>query len=146
MARFTFTLEGEPLEFRPSLRALLGALAADALDSIGEDDEAATTDGHAAGKEELTPEEFGRLWRAVRPDARDILTAIAEQPDCSFEELQQATGLGGLGIAGRLSSVGHTMRRFFGGKRAPVTRDYQTRRYHMAPDVAELVKRLAASG
>lgn len=89
-----------------------------------------------------TPQEVSELLRMVTKDARRILEEIARNPNgYSFHDLQTALNMDGLNIAGRLSSLGHQLRRYK-GKVAPVTRDYSRRAYFMLPEVAQAIREL----
>lgn len=132
MARFTITIEGEPWEFREALQQLLTSTAVP--DGIGTP---------PASSSPWTRDELARLWRDIRPDARDILAELARHPGgYDFAALQERVQVDGAGIAGRLSSLGHALRSY-PNRPHPVERDYRTRQYRMAPDVAEMVREIA---
>ena len=133
MVKITITVEGEPEEVRAALRQLVVSDTANQAEGV-------LTSGAVL---EWTPDELRQLWNMIEPGARRILAALAERPDgYPFDALQQSLGMTGPNVAGRLSSVGHAMRRF-PGKPHPVQRDYRTRQYTMDSTVAEAIQQLA---
>lgn len=140
MATFTLTIQGDPAEFREALQLILAAGGAVTLGQ----EATSQSDDPTSGPSSWTPEEFAHFWKTITSDARAILQELAKRPDgYTFHELQEAVGLDGLKVAGRLSSVGHAMNQFQ-GKREPVTRDYRTRHYFMDPEVASLINQSAS--
>src|SRR5216683_1358574 len=66
----------------------------------------------ASGKGEWTLEDFSSFWSDLSTDARKILVVIAKHPDgCSAQQIEKDLGWSGLQIAGRLSSLGHQLRK-----------------------------------
>lgn len=62
-----------------------------------------------------TAEDFAAFWSKLQPDAQRILAVVARLPaGCTMEKVTEATGWTGLQVAGRLSSVGHTLHQFEG--------------------------------
>jgi hypothetical protein len=101
------------------------------------------TNGAAAGVE-WTQEDFAAFWAKVRPDAQKVLAIVAKQPDgCPMTTVEKALGWKGLQIAGRMSSVGHVMRKF-PGRQWPYTWDWHQRVYKLANHkIAEWITKLA---
>ena len=91
----------------------------------------------------LSTEEVERFWNLITVDARPIVAELATKPKgYAFAKLQQVFSMDGLQVAGRLSSVGHVMRRF-PGRAVPIHRDYRDRIYTMDPLIAERIRKLA---
>ncbi len=136
MPRVTITIEGEFDEIQTILQRL----------ATGEPDNPVSLEEPVSAPIAWTPEELAALWNMIESGARGILAEIATRPDgYPFTELQHALGMNGSNIAGRLSSVGHAMRRF-PEKPHPVTRDYRTRQYTIDAEVADVIRRLARGG
>lgn len=101
------------------------------------------TNGKAPGVD-WTQDDFASFWSKLRPDAQKILAIIAKQPDaCPMTAIEKALGWTGLQIAGRMSSVGHAMRRF-PGRPNPYTWDWNARVYKLENHrIAEWIVKLA---
>ncbi|MCS7051227.1 MAG: hypothetical protein NZL87_06400, partial [Thermomicrobium sp.] len=91
-------------------------------------------------------------WSRLQDGARQILAEIAKRPEgYPMVDLERALGVPARVIGGRLSSVGHAMRRFphkeepvefrTGGDEAPGRRIY-----FMKPEIARMIRRLASEG
>jgi len=101
------------------------------------------TNGKAQGME-WTADDFASFWAKLRPDAQKILAVVAKQPDgCPMTAVEKALGWTGLQIAGRMSSVGHAMRKF-PGRQYPYTWDWHARVYKLASrEIGEWILKLA---
>lgn len=133
MARITITIEGDAKELEGALQRLLVA-----------NEDSPEAPPRAAAAAGWAPEELAVYWGAIRDDARDIVAELAKRPEgYAFDDLQAILGLGAQNIGGRLSSVGHALRKF-PGKPGLLERDYRQREYRMAPDVAAEIRRLAS--
>jgi hypothetical protein len=101
--------------------------------------------GPNGGGTEWTPEDFTGFWNGLTADAKTLLGEIAKKPDsCSAGDIEKALGWSGLHLGGRLSSVGHQMRRFPGRPR-PVNWDASAGGYAMTRRIADWVRRLIAN-
>ncbi|MDP9357829.1 MAG: hypothetical protein M3R02_21585 [Chloroflexota bacterium] len=130
MARVTLTIEADHEEL-PAVLQQLGTMTVPEIET--------TTQGTEAWDEA----ELGAFLDMIKPDAREILVEIARRPEgYPWAEMQERLGLGGLAIAGRMSSIGHVMNRF-PGKKPLHERDYQRRVYRMDPDTAKMILRYA---
>jgi hypothetical protein len=133
MARVTVTIEGEPAEVRGALRVLLGMDTADDANGDGIRNTASRWD----------EDELIELFSRLSAGAREVLGEIARRPDAyANADLQQALGLDGATIGGRLSSVGSALRRT-PGKSPLYTYDGAT--YRMRPEMADIVRRIAGT-
>lgn len=145
MAKIVITIEGDSQEIG-SIQEVLQRLAGLAT---GE------SEGHgvlrAVGeRESWTFEEFRQFWSRLQEGARQILAEIAKRPEgYPMVELERALGVPARVIGGRLSSVGHAMRRF-PHKEDPV--EFRTggdetpgrRIYFMKPEVARIIRQLTS--
>lgn len=145
MARITITIEGESDEIE-AIQTVLQRIAGVTAAAHGEE-AAVEVVRPVAQRQPWTPEEFQQFWSRLKDGAREILTEIAKRPEgYPMSELEQVLGLPARVIGGRLSSVGHAMRKFQ-HKEWPVEfrtgGDGETRRmYFMRPDIARLIRRL----
>jgi len=89
-----------------------------------------------------TPDDFTGLWNGLTADAKALLGEYAKKPEgCSAADIEKALGWTGLQIAGRMSSIGHQMRRY--PKRPyPVTRN-AVGDYTVTRRIADWITRLA---
>jgi len=148
MARIVITIEGDSQEIE-AIQAVLQRLAG--MTSGGLEAEEAVEQPRASGEEESwTFEEFQQFWSRLKGGARQILAEIAKRPEgYPMTDLEQALGLPARVIGGRLSSVGHAMRRFE-HKREPLEfraggDDGVGRRvYIMPPEIARMIRQLVA--
>ncbi len=87
------------------------------------------------------------LWRGLQPRAKPIVKALATHaPAVGFETMQDEMGLSGQEIGGRLSSLGHQLRRVRGmGYDLPdvIQRDYNGRRYLIHREAAAIILQMA---
>jgi len=73
----------------------------------------------------------------IQPEAKQILKEMADRPDgYDRDELVRNLGLTGRGLAGRLSSIGHNIRKFYPVKRHPVELDEDSGSYTLLPEFA----------
>lgn len=142
MAKIVITIEGDSQEIgsiQEVLQRLAGLAAGESevLHAVGE-------------RESWTFEEFRQFWSRLQEGARQILAEIAVRPEgYSMVELERALGVPARVIGGRLSSVGHAMRRF-PHKEDPV--EFRTggdetpgrRIYFMKPEVARIIRQLTS--
>jgi len=74
----------------------------------------------------------------VQPEARRILIEIAKKSDgYDRDKLIHSLGISARGLAGRLSSVGHTLRRYYPMKPKPIELDWSSWKYSMLPEFAD---------
>lgn len=147
MARVTVSVEGDPLEVRAALVALLGGASTESRDELlvqGESTQAASAEGQSPWSEE----EVRRLWGYLTHSAQRVLAEIATRPEgYPMAELESALDSSMATIGGNLSSVGHAMRRMFGPnastvKKWPLEQDRVARRYVMDENVAAAIERI----
>lgn len=95
------------------------------------------------GEVTWTSEELSQLWSMITDGARQIWAKIAEKPEGhDFADVVRSTGMHGLQVAGRLSSIGHALREF-PGKEHPIRRDHAAGQYRMDPEMAKVIRQLA---
>jgi hypothetical protein len=83
-----------------------------------------------------SPALMGQLVERISGKARDALRVMAEgAPEVSFEQVQDALGVDGLGLGGVLASFGFAER---AGLPRPYKVDKSARRYFMDEKVAQL--------
>lgn len=147
MARMTVTVEGEANEVRGALEALLGSVVLDGSgEALGKGQSVAG--GQKAAQSPWTPDDLGRLWSILTPNAKRVLATVAQEPDgYAHQDLERVLETDMQTIGGNLSSVGHAMRRLYstdGGylKPWPIDNDYAWRRYRMDKDVAKMIRDL----
>ncbi len=147
MARIVITIEGDSQEIG-AIQEVLQRLAGLAAGEF----EVSELPRAAGEREAWTFEEFRQFWSRLQDGARQILAEIAKRPEgYPMVELERALGVPARVIGGRLSSVGHAMRRFphkeepvefrTGGDEAPGRRIY-----FMKPEIARMIRRLASEG
>lgn len=147
MARIVITIEGDSQEIG-AIQEVLQRLAGLAAGEF----EVSELPRVTGEREAWTFEEFRQFWSRLQDGARQILAEIAKRPEgYPMVELERALGVPARVIGGRLSSVGHAMRRFphkeepvefrTGGDEAPGRRIY-----FMKPEIARMIRRLASEG
>ena len=147
MARLTITIEGESEEIE-AIQAVLQRLAGVTAVTGSATAEASETLRLTAQRKDWTAEEYEHFWGQLKDGARQILAEVAKRPEgYPMSDLERALGLPARVIGGRLSSIGHAMRRFE-SKEKPielrtVREDGSRRIYVMKPEIARLVRRLA---
>jgi len=86
------------------------------------------------------PDEVEGFFNCLMPEAQRILKEIATKPQgYDRDDLMNKLGLSGRGLAGRLSSVGHKLKRFYPRKPSPIKLDDETWRYTMLPEFADWI-------
>jgi len=76
------------------------------------------------------PNEIRDFFSHLRPEAQRILREIATRPQgYNRDNLMSELGISARGLAGRLSSVGHNLRRFYPTKPRPLELDDDTWSY-----------------
>jgi len=146
MARITITIEGDEQELAGALQRLLVVGQDGAAGQGGNGAPAAAAAAAPAPAAGWSPEELAAYLSMVKEDARRIVTEVAKRPEgYPFDDLQEVLGMGAQNIGGRLSSVGHALRRF-PGKPGLIERDYRQRAYRMDPEVAKTIRELAVTG
>lgn len=136
MAKVTINIEGTAEEVQQALRTLVGA-----MEVAGGPAEA------VAAVAPWTPDEARRLWRELAPEARRILQELARRSEgYPQSNLSKALGLSPREIGGRLSSVGHAMRKL-PNKPHPVVRERLNGElvYRLDREVAQIVQNIAAA-
>jgi len=84
------------------------------------------------------PNEVSDFFNHLQPDAQRILREIATRPQgYNRDELVSKLGISGRGLAGRLSSIGHNLRRFYPMKPSPIELDDITWNYTMLPEFVD---------
>ncbi|MFN3336065.1 MAG: hypothetical protein ACK42I_01015 [Thermomicrobium sp.] len=147
MARIVITIEGDSQEIG-AIQEVLQRLAGLAAGEL----EVSELSRVPSEREAWTFEEFRQFWSRLQDGARQILAEIAKRPEgYPMVELERALGVPARVIGGRLSSVGHAMRRFphkeepvefrTGGDEAPGRRIY-----FMKPEIARMIRRLTSEG
>lgn len=132
MEHVTLTIEGTASEVQIALRRLGTTVVGPGEQEVGS---ISWLDG-----------EIANFFNELQDNAKRILTEIANQPDgYNRDELLAALGFGSRELAGSLSSVGHTLRRFYPLKPKPVVLDDETWKYVMLPEVARWLTTNTAS-
>lgn len=73
----------------------------------------------------------------IQTEARQILKEMANRPSgYDRDQLIQNMRLTGRGLAGRLSSIGHNIRKYYPMKRHPINLDETTWSYTLLPEFA----------
>ena len=120
MERVTITIEGNSEEVIRALQAV-----------------AAGVNRQGASVSWL-PDEVGGFFNRLQPEAQRILREIATRPQgYNRDDLMSELGISARGLAGRLSSVGHTLRRFYPMKPRPMNLDDDTWNYTMLPEFVD---------
>jgi len=84
--------------------------------------------------------EIREFFGHLQPEAQRILREIATRPQgYNRDDLMSELSISARGLAGRLSSVGHTLRRFYPMKPRPIELDYETWNYTMLPEFADWI-------
>jgi len=119
MERITITIEGTSEEVIRALQSVAGGVK-----------------GQVVAVRWL-PDEIKDFFDCLQPEAQRILKEIATKPEgYNRDELLNTLGISGRGLAGRLSSIGHNLRRFYPMKPNPIELDYETWKYTMLPEFA----------
>ena len=120
MERVTITIEGTAEDVVRALQAVAGGVKR----------QGATVS--------WLPDEIEEFFNYLRPDAQRILREIATKPrGYNRDELLSRLDISGRGLAGRLSSIGHNLRRFYPMKPNPIELDYETWEYTMLPEFVD---------
>jgi len=86
------------------------------------------------------PDEVGGFFDRLQPEAQRILREIATKPQgYNRDDLLAKLGISARGLAGHLSSVGHTLRRFYPMKPRPIELDYDSWNYTMLPEFVDWI-------
>ena len=86
------------------------------------------------------PDELRGFFNRLQPEAQRILREIATRPQgYNRDDLMSELGILARGLAGRLSSVGHTLRRFYPMKPRPIELNDDTWNYTMLPEFVEWI-------
>ena len=94
-------------------------------------------------QEEWLEQDIREFWKSLTEGARAALRIVAKQPNgCPRGNVLKELGIKGNELAGRLSSVGHTMRKFK-TKRRPFWFNEETEEYEMIPELSEAIIRLS---
>jgi len=125
MERVTLSIEGTAEEVQISLRRLA------ALTQM------ATTESSNVS---WLGGEIANFFNSLQSNAQKILVEIAQRYDgYNRDELLSALSFQPRELAGSLSSVGHTLRRFYPMKPRPVALDQDSWQYRMLPEVARWI-------
>ncbi len=122
MERVTITIEGTSEEVIRVLQAVAGGVKKQGIPVS------------------WLPDEIEGFFNRLRPEAQHILREIATKPQgYDRDELISKLGISGRGLAGRLSSVGHTLRGFYPMKPRPIDLDPDTWNYTMLSEFADWI-------
>ncbi len=122
MERVTITIEGTAEEAIRALQAIVGGVK---RQETGVN---------------WVPDEIQDFFDYLRPEAQRILREIATKPeDYDRDELLNELGISGRGLAGRLSSIGHNLKRFYPMKPSPIELDDETWKYTMLPEFVDWI-------
>lgn len=84
------------------------------------------------------PDEIESFFNWLMPEAQRILREIATKPQgYNRDDLINKLGVSGRGLAGRLSSIGHNLKRSYPSKPSPIELDDETWSYTMLPEFAD---------
>jgi hypothetical protein len=120
MERVTITIEGTAEDVIKALQAVAGGVK-----------------GQVAAVSWL-PDEIEGFFNELQPEARRILREIATKPQgYDRDDLLKKLGISGKGMAGRLSSIGHNIRRSYPMKPSPIELNDETWEYTMLPEFAD---------
>ncbi len=90
--------------------------------------------------------EISNFFNSLQGNAQKILVEIARRSDgYNRGELLSALAFQPRELAGSLSSVGHTLRRYYPMKPRPLLLDPEKRQYRMLPEVARWIMTNVAS-
>lgn len=136
--KITITLEGEVKDIPDELYNFIRAMNKQNLQISEQSPQIKRGRGIALKK--WTPDEFQTLWQHIRNEARLIMVELAKKPNgYSSMNLQQSLSLGGLSIGGRLSSVGHQIRKLgFENKESLFRRDPEQSLAYVMPEYVAL--------
>jgi len=94
-------------------------------------------------QEEWSEQDIRGFWNLLTEGARAALRVVAKQPNgCPRHNVLKELGIKGNELAGQLSSVGHT-RRKFKTKCCPFRLNWDTWEYEMIPELSEAIIRLS---
>ena len=83
-------------------------------------------------------DEVEGFFNRLQPEAQRIFRKIATKPQgYNRDDLIGKLGISGRGLAGRLSSIGHNLRRFYPMKPSPIELDDITWNYTMLPEFVD---------
>jgi hypothetical protein len=143
VTKISVTIEGELEEVREALRVLSEANSLRPAATASVLDQAPPPAPRA--QSDWTERELEEFWRWLTADAQEVLAEIAKRPEGHpFQEVGRALSLDMSIIGGRLSSLGHALRRpEFEGKTNPLVRDWARSQYRIDPWIAAIFRRLA---
>ena len=161
MVKVALTVEGEASEVIAAIRQLATGdreLAAEALPSVSEEEgpqsaETATSPPAAPVQQPVpegrwTIDHVRTFWGYLAPNAQQVYYRVANSSGyvMSRQDLLNAMSLTERQLSGRMSSVGHSVRRIRNVHNValphPMTFDPATDGYKMLPDVADAIVRL----
>ena len=120
MERITITIEGSSEEVIRALQAVAAGV---------ERRETSVT---------WLPNEIRDFFSNLQPEAQRILREITTRPaGYNRDDLVSELGISGRGLAGRLSSVGNTLRNFYPMKPRPINLNDDTWNYTMLPEFVD---------
>ena len=120
MERITITIEGSSEEVIRALQAVAAG--------VGRRETSVT----------WLPNEIRDFFSNLQPEAQRILREIATRPaGYNRDDLVSELGISGRGLAGRLSSVGNTLRNFYPMKPRPINLNDDTWNYTMLPEFVD---------
>ncbi len=130
MAHLTITIEGTSEEVIRALEAVAGVVKQQGTQMVKQ--ESATIS--------WLPDEIRMFFRNLQEEAQRILREIATKPQgYNRDDLLAKLNISARGLAGRLSSVGHTLRRFYPMKPRPMDLDVSTWSYTMLPEFVDWI-------
>ncbi len=159
MVKVALTVEGEASEVIAAIRQLaIGdkELVGEVFQTVGDDEGSAAADATPATAPPPPPVPEGRwsidhvrtFWGYLAPNAQQVYYRVAHSNGyvMSRQDLLNAMGLTERQLSGRMSSVGHSVRRIRNVHNVslphPMTFDPSTDGYKMLPDVADAIVRL----
>jgi len=124
MEKVTINIEGTADEVIASLQRIVGTVQQPRMDVT------------------WLPNEIEDFFEQLQPEAQRVLEEIATDPE-GYDRgaLIAKLRVTGRGLAGRLSSVGHNIRRSYPMKPRPIELDEETEEYTMLPEFVEWIRR-----
>lgn len=159
MVKVSLTVEGDAEEVIVAIRRLAvgdGGLVTNVPETVDDEtpetsEEIASSTGNsspAAPEGRWTIDHVRTFWRYLAPNAQQVYHQVANSNGyvMSRQSLLDAMGLTERQLSGRMSSVGHSVRRIRNVHNVslphPMTFDQTTDDYKMLPDVADAIVRL----
>ena len=162
MVKVSLTIEGDAAEVIAAIRKLaVGDADFPATEAENGEEVASDPDAESTPASEVSPpvapsvpegrwtiDHVRTFWRYLAPNAQQVYHQVAHSNGyvMSRQSLLDAMGLTERQLSGRMSSVGHSVRRIRNVHNVslphPMTFDQSTDDYKMLPDVADAIVRL----